>query len=43
MNMFQLTSNKVAIIVAVRRGLRSGLVADRARLLNFIEAIASGT
>ena len=33
--------NKIAITVAARRGFRSGLVADHARLLMaFIEAIA---
>ena len=33
--------NKIAITVAVRRGFRSGLVADHARLLMaFIEAIS---
>ena len=34
--------NKIAVVVAARRGFRSGLVANHARLLNeFIEAIAS--
>ena len=36
--------NKIAVIVAARRGFRSGLVANHARLAfanEFIEAIAS--